>query len=165
MTGSYRGVSGFSEGIAFLDSPEAIGYRYQDKHRGALHAVGIGMGTYRVERSDRGDGASNTLMVGESFTRNNAGMHTAWAYSFQFYSISAVTKQSRTFGVDYDKCVSIFDIGGEQPCLRGWSCSHPRLLNFLYVDGSVHSLSDTTDLEVLASMATIAGGETSRRLE
>jgi prepilin-type N-terminal cleavage/methylation domain-containing protein/prepilin-type processing-associated H-X9-DG protein len=165
MTGSYRGVSGFSEGIAFLDSNVLIGSRYQNRHRGVLHAVGVGVETYREERTNRGDGASNTLMVGESYTRNNAGVHTAWAYSFQFYCLSAVTKQSRAFGVDYEKCVSIFDIGASRPCQRGWSAGHPRLLNFAYADGSVHTLSDTIDLDVLACMATIAGGEANRRAE
>jgi prepilin-type N-terminal cleavage/methylation domain-containing protein/prepilin-type processing-associated H-X9-DG protein len=165
MTGSYRGVSGLSDGVKFLDANQTFIIGYESKHRGVLHAVGEGMGIFRVERSNRGDGASNTLMVGESYTRGNDGMHTAWAYSYLFYSISAVTKQSRTFGVDYDKCVLQFGTGIEKPCQRGWSSGHPRLLNFAYADGSVHSLSDTTDLDVLGSMATIAGGEANRRAE
>lgn len=165
MTGSYRGVSGLSDGFAFLDSADALGLNYLDRHRGVLHAVGEGMGIYRAERTQRGDGASNTLMVGESYTRSNAGVHTLWAYSYLFYPLSAVTKQSRVFGVDFDKCVPIFGEGGERPCQRGWSAGHPRLINFAYADGSVHSLSDTIDLDVLAAMATIAGGEAARRAE
>jgi prepilin-type processing-associated H-X9-DG protein len=165
MTGSYRGVSGLSDGVSFLDSVQAISSRYPSNQRGVLHAVGEGMGNFRVERTNRGDGASNTLMVGESYARGNDGVHTAWAYSYLFYSISAVTKQSRAFGVDYDKCVSLGGPGIEKPCQRGWSSGHPRLLNFAYADGSVHSLSDTIDLVVLGNMATIAGGEATRRAE
>jgi prepilin-type N-terminal cleavage/methylation domain-containing protein/prepilin-type processing-associated H-X9-DG protein len=165
MTGSYRGVSGFSDGNKFLDSVEAIRDSSQSKQRGILHGVGFGIGNYRVEKSKCCDGASNTLMVGESYTRSNAGVHTAWAYSYLFYPISAVTMQSRAFGVDYDKCVLLHGEGFDKPCQRGWSSGHPRLLNFAYADGSVHSLSDTIDLVVLASMATIDGGETAHLSE
>jgi prepilin-type N-terminal cleavage/methylation domain-containing protein len=166
MSGSYRGVSGESNGLRFLDAAPPVSLGYAPNQRGVLHAVGTGLEKFSRERFRTiTDGKSHTLMVGESVTRTNPGIHTLWAYSHDFYALSAVTKQDRVFWGDYDRCISVFGVGGNLPCQRGWGSSHHRLLNFAFVDASVRSLSDSIDMTVLSAMATIAGGETPLRSE
>jgi prepilin-type N-terminal cleavage/methylation domain-containing protein len=154
--GTYRGVSGRSPGIAFLDSPSAI---YPKQYRGVLHAVDFL--TYIPERFGTiRDGSSMTLMVGESVTSTNLGMQTMWPYSYAYYSLSAITEQPRTLLGDYDACVEQGGTGGAAPCQRGWGSAHHGLINFAIADGSVKSFSTVADLRTLARMATIDGGET-----
>lgn len=161
MTGSYRGVSGASAGMLFYDSVTSGDNSKVTKIRGVLHAARTGRESSDCEKiTTIADGTSNTLMVGESVTSSNPGMHTLWAYSFSFYTLSAITPQDRTLLGDYEKCQSTWGLGGNLPCQRGWGSSHPRLLNFAYADGSVRSLTDLTDLQALVQMATIQGGET-----
>jgi prepilin-type N-terminal cleavage/methylation domain-containing protein len=162
MSGSYRGVSGFSDGLFFssyLDSDLAANYPL--KRRGVLHAVGWGLPRFREERFKTIlDGRSTTLMFGESATQTNPGRHTLWAYSFEFYTLSAVTTQSRTLDGDYDGCEAVSGMTGrELPCQRGWGGRHPRLLNFAFADASIVSVSNLIDTKVLAQMATIDGEE------
>jgi len=40
-----------------------------------------------------------------------------------------------------------------------WGSDHPSVAQFAFADGSVHTLADDTDLEVLRSMATRNGQE------
>lgn len=156
MPGSYRGVSGTSEGIYYLDSAEAGNYRAE--RRGVLHAVGF-RGFKCEKLRTITDGTSHTLAVGESTTRTRLPMRTLWAYSYSFYSLSAVTLQSRTLLGDYEECVAAGGVGGSWPCQRSWGSFHPSVVNFVKCDMSVHGLSTDIDMEVLAAMATIAGGE------
>jgi prepilin-type N-terminal cleavage/methylation domain-containing protein/prepilin-type processing-associated H-X9-DG protein len=154
--GSYRGVSGRSDGRSFLDSGEAIAYKRE--WRGPLHVVGV-MG-YTVEslKTTR-DGASNTLLAGEAATRTNPGFGTFWAYSFSFYGLSAVTPQERVLWGDYDRCCTAGGVGHSGPCRRGWGSFHPNGMNFAMCDGSVQFVPQEVDAELLAQLATIAGGE------
>lgn len=159
MPGSYRAVSGRSDGYRFLDSGD---FSYYPRHwRGAIHTVGI-LG-FRPERiRDVSDGASNTLMVGESTTRTGMGYRTLWAHSYSFYSLSAATPQSRTLWGDYRRCVSASGEGNEGfsfPCRRGWGSMHSDGLHFLLCDGSARYLSTSIDMALFADLATIAGRE------
>jgi len=156
MPGSYRAVSGRSDGFSFLDSGDSTDY--PRKWRGAIHTVGIlGFGTERIKNIK--DGTSHTLMVGESTTRTNRSYRTLWAYSFAFYSLSSATPQSRTLLGDYDQCTSIEGDGFSFPCRRGWGSQHGNGLHFLLCDSSVRYLSTSIDVELFAKLATIDGGE------
>lgn len=161
MTGSYRGVSGLSNGLAFLDADPPVSAGYSPRQRGVLHAVGAGLARFSKERFRTIlDGKSDTLMIGESASQTNPGRHTLWAYSYQFYTLSAVTVQARTLDGDFDRCESSPGATGrERPCLRGWGGSHPGLLNFALADASVISISNLIDPMVLGQMATIDGEE------
>jgi len=159
MPGSYRGVSGRSDGRRFLDSPEFASY--PEPWRGPLHAVGVrGFEAERLKNIT--DGTSHTLLVGESTTATSAQWRTFWAYSYGFFSLSAVTPQTRVLWGDYDRCLGAEGTGRDMPCKRGWGSFHPGGLHFLLCDGSAQFVSHEVDTEVLAQMATIAGGEHAR---
>jgi prepilin-type N-terminal cleavage/methylation domain-containing protein/prepilin-type processing-associated H-X9-DG protein len=155
-TASYRGVSGRSQGTVFLDS-QAV-ENYPREYRGALHVVGVP--GFTVERIGTiRDGSSKTLMVGESVSVSHAPMRTFWAYSFSFYSLSAVTREPRILLGDYDACVGLGGAGDALPCQRGWGSGHSHTLNFAMADGSVRSIENSIDISLLAKMATIDGAE------
>ncbi|MBN2290901.1 MAG: DUF1559 domain-containing protein, partial [Pirellulales bacterium] len=106
------------------------------------------------------DGSSGTLFVGESTTCTNLGWRTLWAYSYAHFSLSAVTPQERILLGDYDRCVAVGGTGKSGPCRRGWGGNHPGGLHFLMCDGAVHLLDRNVDMNLLAELATIDGGET-----
>ncbi len=159
MPGSYRGVSGRSDGLRFLDSPEFASF--PESWRGPLHAVGVkGFEAERMKAIR--DGTSHTLFVGESTTATSLQWRTFWAYSFGYFSLSAVTPQARIFLGDYDACLAEEGKGRDKPCKRGWGGFHPGGLNFLFCDGSTRFVQEDTDPELLARLATIAGDEPDR---
>lgn len=157
MPGSYRGVSGRSDGRRFLDSSELTSY--PNHWRGPLHMVGT-MGFEQESLRDIQDGSSHSLFVGESTTCTNLGWRTLWAYAYAHYSLSAITPQNRILLGDYDQCVADSGVGKSGPCRRGWGGNHPGGLNFLMCDGAVHLVDQAVDMNLLAELATIDGGET-----
>jgi len=154
--GSYRAVSGRSDGHEYLDN--ALVDDYPREWRGAMHLAGIiGFGPESI--SDVIDGASQTLMVGESVSPTGREYGTLWAYSFSFYSLSAATPQQRTLWGDYDRCCQADGDGHSLPCRRGWGSPHPAGIHFLNCDGAVHMVSEDVDMDVFADLSTIAGKE------
>jgi prepilin-type processing-associated H-X9-DG protein len=120
------------------------------------------------------DGLSNTLMVGE-FTLDQAiqadgsgeNRGTFWAYTYASYNQSSVSSNlaanmQATLTTDYNACYQINhpQPWDDNPCKRGWGSNHTNGLNWLMCDGSVRWMSYGVDLNLLANMATIAGGET-----
>ena len=159
MPGSYRGVSGRSDGFRFLDSAQLTSYPHH--WRGPLHMVGA-LGFGQESLRDIRDGSSCTLCAGESTTCTNLGLRTLWAYSYAHYSLSAVTPQSRILLGDYDRCVDSGGTGKSGPCLRGWGGNHAGGLHFLMCDGAVNLVDQNIDINLLAELATIDGGETAQ---
>lgn len=156
MPGSYRGMSGSSEGAYYLDSSSAGVYKHE--RRGVLHAVGFGK--FRKETIAKiTDGTSHTLAIGESVTRTDPTVRTLWAYSYSFYSLSAATPQSRILVGDYKECVATGGYGGSWPCQRGWGSFHPGVVNFVQCDGSIRAIEHDIDPEVFVALGTIAGGD------
>ncbi len=156
MPGSYRGVSGRSDGHTFLDWSLDTGYPRD--WRGPLHTVGV-MGLTSERVADIRDGTSNTLFVGESTTRTSPQYRTLWAYSYAFYSLSATTPQGRVLWGDYDRCRAEGGEGHSLPCRRGWGSYHPGGMNFLLCDGSSRFVQEGIDVELFARLGTIGGGE------
>jgi prepilin-type processing-associated H-X9-DG protein len=157
MPGSYRGVSGRSDGRRFLDW--SLDVDYPRHWRGPLHMVGVL--DFQPERAvNVRDGLSHTLMVGESTTGTNLPYRTLWAYSYAFYSLSSTTPQRRTLYGDYDRCRCEEGPGWSLPCRRGWGSFHGDGLNFLRCDGSAQWFDAETDMELFARMGTIDGRET-----
>ena len=154
--GSYRCVSGRSDGSGWWDTHQNA--HFPKSWRGVFHTVGTNDLKPERDRNIR-DGLSNTLMVGEMGTISHSSRRTFWGYAYASYASSCVTPQSRTLLVDYDRCSQIGGAGGQNPCKRGWGSFHPGGLNFVYCDGNVRFIPITVDLNVLAEMATIDGGE------
>jgi prepilin-type N-terminal cleavage/methylation domain-containing protein len=170
-TGSYRAVSGRSNGLAWFDDED--GRAFPMTWRGALHMVtdfkvpppptdpSFKPTPYKVERiSSIVDGTSNTLMVGEYTTVTHRTRTTFWAYSYTSYNqSSAVPPQTRQFLNNFDECVNIGGAGDNNPCKRAWASMHPGIVNFLLCDGAVRALNKNIDTFLFADLATIAGGE------
>jgi prepilin-type N-terminal cleavage/methylation domain-containing protein/prepilin-type processing-associated H-X9-DG protein len=115
------------------------------------------------------DGLSNTFMVGEYTeskpnTTDGSGENrgTFWAYTYASYNQSSFSILPQTYGTDYNACFNT-DVGlayTDQPCKRGWGSNHSGGgLNIVFCDGSVRFVVYSSDVRVLAAMATIAGGE------
>ena len=156
MSGSYRAVSGRSDGQEFLDN--SLLTSFPREWRGAMHVVGIlGFETERIKNIT--DGTCHTLMVGESTTRTKPEFGTMWAYSYAFYSLSAGTPQERILWGDYERCCAAGGAGNSFPCRRGWGSPHPGVVNFVTCSGSVVTISKDIDTDVFVKLTTIAGGE------
>ena len=155
-TGSYRAIAGQSDGVSFLDSGQLTTYKPQN--RGPIHTIGV-LGYTTERQRDVTDGLSQTLLVGESTTRTNLSFRTFWAYAYAHYSLASVTPQPRILFGDYDACTNAGGTGGSNPCRRGLGSYHPAGINFLYCDGSVRMTSTMIDINLLASLSTIAGND------
>lgn len=116
------------------------------------------------------DGTSSTIMAGERYNLPiesdppSYKRGTFWAYSYGSYNTSSAVDDSRSLKVfDYIRCK--YPLGRpspvltEEPCMRGWSSSHSGVINFVFCDGSVRSLSTATDTKIFFALGTIAGGE------
>ncbi len=154
--GSYRAMAGRSDGFVFLDGGYFIDFPRE--YRGPIHVVGIAGFTRERFKGIR-DGASHTLMIGESTTRTNPGFRTLWAYSYAFYSLSSATPQDRILSGDYDRCRAAGGDGNSFPCRRGWGSNHRGGMNFACCDGSVHFLCTPIDMNLFTGLATIDGRE------
>jgi len=166
--GSYRGNSGRSiqgGGVYAWDGPggpaNRISQHQPGNWRGPLFTIGHIEFTV-VSDAEVRDGFSNTLLVGEMSSLTHPRRRTFWAYSYTSYNKSSVVAQSRVILGDYDRCVNIGGVGGANPCKRGWGSYHPGGIQFVLCDGAVQFINNTIDINLLADLATIAGGEPSQ---
>jgi prepilin-type processing-associated H-X9-DG protein len=114
------------------------------------------------------DGTSNTLFVGECTFQDVPSRATFWAYTYASYNASSVTAQSRILNNYYWKCATFSGRPGstdwrapgmDHTCKRAFGSNHTSGMNFGMCDGSVRFVSNNVDINMLAWMATIAGGE------
>jgi prepilin-type N-terminal cleavage/methylation domain-containing protein/prepilin-type processing-associated H-X9-DG protein len=116
------------------------------------------------------DGTSNTIMVGEYATSTLNSPTTApgsrsafWAYEFTGYQMGGITipPESRQLLNSFDACTTACPncVDGNQPCKRGFASFHAGVINWLFADGSVRSLSTNIDMIMLGAMSTITNGE------
>jgi prepilin-type processing-associated H-X9-DG protein len=109
------------------------------------------------------DGTSNTLMVGECTFTDVTRRATFWAYTYASYNASSVYPESRTLNNSYNRCWE--GAGANRPanadhvCKRAFGSGHTNGLNFCMGDGSVRFISYSVDVNMLAAMATMSGGE------
>ena len=107
--------------------------------------------------SDAVDGTSNTLLFGEKTvyvgTFGNADHGDGCLYN----SDEPATAM-RLGGPGFPMATSTLYPESFQ-LVNGWGSFHPQIVQFTYCDGSVHSISTTTDLNILAALATRGGGE------
>lgn len=110
------------------------------------------------------DGTSNTILVGEKHFLTHPTRGPAWGNSFNLYSKGAVYPYTALnpnmplqLSPDYDLCAAKMN---SNYCKYGWGSLHAGgLIQFVFGDGSVHGLSSSIDLNILAALSTIAGGE------
>jgi prepilin-type N-terminal cleavage/methylation domain-containing protein len=156
--GSYRAVSGVTRrrGGPHFDE----GQNNNEKDRGLLHTVYNKWSSERM--ADVIDGTSNTIIVGEYHTTTHNSRRTFWGYTYTSYNQSSITMGSPTaFGVpDFDLCNSSANPAHGNDCKRAFASLHPGVILFLRADGSGDPVDNNIDRNVLAALATIAGGET-----
>jgi prepilin-type N-terminal cleavage/methylation domain-containing protein/prepilin-type processing-associated H-X9-DG protein len=172
MPGSYRGVAGADWGGQdwgqdqngpnenWDDATQVTWLMpFHPAARGVFHSTRPGVAS--AERiASIIDGTSNTLMVGEYATTTHLSRRTFWAYAYTSYNLSCVTyAQSRTLLADFDLCDKTAP-GGTNQCKRAWGSLHTGIINFVFCDGSVRTISTSIDMNVvMPALATIAGGE------
>jgi prepilin-type N-terminal cleavage/methylation domain-containing protein len=166
MPGSYRGVSGKSDGLlGWYDSQivsETSNLRYE--WRGPLHVIDRTVrGGHRLKPEpleDVKDGTTHTLLIGENTTRTHPSRRTFWAHSWNQYTLSMGIPQSRILiENDYDRCVRLGGPGGENTCKRGWGSFHTQGINFALCDGSVRRITINIDMTIFSNLATIDGAD------
>jgi prepilin-type N-terminal cleavage/methylation domain-containing protein/prepilin-type processing-associated H-X9-DG protein len=174
--GSYRGNAGStfggksgnsqSGGDANWDDATQVGWLlgWQGGYRGPLHGCHSRDGGSPERITNITDGTSTTLLAGEYATRTHttsgSSRRTYWAYAYTSYNLSDVTiAQSRTLIPDWDICVNTAP-GGTNQCKRAWGSFHTGVLNFVFCDGSVRSISTNIDMNtVFPALGSIAGNE------
>ncbi|NOZ39977.1 MAG: DUF1559 domain-containing protein [Planctomycetes bacterium] len=175
--GSYRAMSGHSLGVNgdhYWDNPEAASSNYEEamplERRGALYTVSTnppsggsrGGGKRKftpVLLAQVTDGTSNTFLVGEYHTATYQSRRSFWAYAYTSYNQSSAFFESRTLLADYTKCQQIGG-GGAHTCKRAWGSLHAGgAIQFVFCDGSVHSVSPDVDMEVFVATSTIQNEE------
>ena len=109
------------------------------------------------------DGTSNTFLVGEKTvyvgTFGDADNGDGCIYSGDHPATAL-----RMGGPGFPLASGTFYPDGFQ-LSNGWGSFHPATVQFTYCDGSVHALSTSTDLAVVAALATRAGGEANTNAE
>ncbi|HET6572814.1 MAG TPA: DUF1559 domain-containing protein [Fimbriiglobus sp.] len=112
------------------------------------------------------DGTSNTLMVGECTFIDVTRRATFWAYTYASYNQSSIYTESRILNNSYNKCWEMGSPTGttrpsnaDHVCKRAFGSGHTGGLNFAMGDGSVRFISYSVDINMLAFMATMNGGE------
>ena len=162
MTGSYRAVSGranTSAPLGWFDNGE--GASLPQSYRGPLHTVWSTLGLSPESIATITDGTSNTLMVGEYMTRTVPQRRTFWAYTYTSYNQSSVHPASHTYLPDFTRCEQVSAQLGldNRPCRRAFASFHANGANWALCDGSVRFIPQSVDMNILASISTIAGGE------
>jgi prepilin-type N-terminal cleavage/methylation domain-containing protein/prepilin-type processing-associated H-X9-DG protein len=166
MASSYKAMSGWMD---TYQTYNFAGYWYEvqltlvqhPSGRGAFHGDGYsGFSPSRI--TDITDGTSNTLFVGERHTKSQPGRGPFWASSFNFYNTGAAQQlYPQALLPDYNECVTLVTPANANYCKCGWGSLHSGgTINFVFGDGSVHSISPTISMTVFVDLSTIAGGET-----
>jgi prepilin-type N-terminal cleavage/methylation domain-containing protein/prepilin-type processing-associated H-X9-DG protein len=156
--------------IGIFGNPEITpdpGYQLPDAYRGPTHR-GIFWRNSATKISDVTDGTSHTLFVGE---RSSALAYVTWTGSVTGAQVPP--KSPNTYGYPPEGAPILVlghtgDASDVPPHTPNspvnhvddfWS-PHPQGVNFLFVDGSVHILSNDIDPAVWWALGTRAGGET-----
>lgn len=154
---SYRGVTGIGRNAGYFDANQWSG-KIPENEKGLLHTVG----THNLQPENMAsvlDGTANTLAIGEYMTMTATNRGTFWGYSYTSYVLSSIGPESRLYLPDYNACAAIAGTDGSNACKRAFASFHPGGINFALADGTVRLIPTTTDMTVLAALATIANSE------
>ena len=170
--GSYRAMSGHSvpqDEEHYWDHPGFARQwhkAYMPAHnRGPMHTMAVKpSGGHRmfapVQINQVLDGTSQTLLVGEYHTQTNNWRRTLWAYAYTSYNQSSAFLEKRGMLPDYYGCTHMgpAEDTRDDTCKRTWGSLHAgNVIQFVYCDGSVHTLNQDMDMAVFSAGATIAG--------
>ena len=136
-------------------------------HRRQIEAgsfSGAGLNVHVPPSSIGGIFRGYTIAVGEKHFSTHPTRGPLWGDSFNLYSKGAVYPYTAIdpnmvwqLSTDFDACSGKVN---SNYCKYGWSAAHGAgNMNFLFGDGSVKSIPKTIDLNILAALSTIAGGE------
>jgi prepilin-type N-terminal cleavage/methylation domain-containing protein/prepilin-type processing-associated H-X9-DG protein len=156
------GIQAAKTSYDFISMANGIGAfnRWSTTSQGTRYIFGENS-TTRV--SDITDGTSNTLAMGEQTLANFNGMTSSWAYAgWTSIGIDPVGSWNTTFPA---QGLNIW-VYSTNPAVRGRRASwynaaslHPGGVNFLYADGSVRFLSETTSVPTLTLLSRMADGQ------
>ncbi len=119
----------------------------------------------KISFRDFTDGTSTTLLVGETaynmpdYTFSSGACSGEARYSFTYWSSPYPGSTAATTGVDFNPHDLADDGIYDSDWLYSFRSDHVGGVQFVFVDGSVHFLSENIDATLLNSLATRAGGE------
>jgi prepilin-type N-terminal cleavage/methylation domain-containing protein len=171
---SYVGVAGKSYGQV-PDCPDRCGnwdFTYGEAvqlvrgvgagWRGVFSVVddqAVGSTLKAIRQAEVTDGTSNTFIIGEAHKpKDRPDRAPFWALGGNTYTIREIYINAWTLRyLEYNTCEAAWP---QNHCQRGYGTWHPGGLNFALGDGSARFVSRNIDMEVLGSLASMAGGET-----
>jgi prepilin-type N-terminal cleavage/methylation domain-containing protein len=104
------------------------------------------------------DGTSNTVIIGEAHKpKDRPDRAPFWALGGNTYTIREIYVNAWTLRyLEYNTCEAAWP---QNHCQRGYGTWHPGGLNFVFGDASGRFISRNVDMEVLGSLASMAGEE------
>jgi prepilin-type N-terminal cleavage/methylation domain-containing protein len=165
MASSYKAMTGWMDTVQTYNFG---GYWYEVQATLARHPDGVGAfhtdgysGFSASRLVDITDGTSSTLFVGERHTTSSPGRGPFWACSFNLYNTGGAQQlYSQALMPDYAQCQTLVGNANANYCKYGWGSLHAGgNINFVFGDGSVHSISPNISMAIFVSLSTIAGGE------
>jgi hypothetical protein len=176
---SYKGVAGTVDAQAFgsnifwdrlVVAQNAI-KKTNRAYRGPLVAAGGQTTVEPTQSAQVTDGASKTALVGEAYAGDAATRRPAWASGWRYHNkghfIRDATGKSSIYRYpSFELCARTTrdippGLGGDPNlCARAFASPHVGgVIQFVFCDGSVHSVRDVVDDDLFLALGTIAGEE------
>jgi prepilin-type N-terminal cleavage/methylation domain-containing protein/prepilin-type processing-associated H-X9-DG protein len=111
----------------------------------------------KVRIKDVLDGTSHTAIIGEQSW--SGGRPSAWYAGMGNGPGEIYCMKNIRFGIHAERCCANDNTGPAELNDAGFGSQHPSRAHFVYVDGSVHVISESIDLNVLLAIATKSSQE------
>jgi len=160
--GSYKAMAGFATSSNFWSAAEVGSLPYPN--RGPIHVAGYDPKYGCESFGSIKDGTSNTLMIGEYYSRTHTRRGVFWALPYGGVTMGNAFNDVRVLVPDYDYCIN--SPTGTPPglnagnmCKHTFAPAHPGGIQFALCDGSARLIPTTIDMLVFCQLSTIAGAE------
>jgi prepilin-type N-terminal cleavage/methylation domain-containing protein/prepilin-type processing-associated H-X9-DG protein len=156
------GIRATKTNYDFISNSAGVGYFNYWSHasQGTRYMFGENS-TTRI--SDVTDGTSNTLMMGEQTLGLFNGVTSSWAYTgWVSVGIDPVGQWNLTVpptGINVWQYYIYPPIPGARASWYNAASLHPGGCNFVFADGSVHFLAQTTDIPTLTYLSRMSDGQ------